>query len=125
MGSAPKRWDVGKILRNRSVALKGKVVKAQGAALGHRGTQNYSDAVKGHNQFGSTGMSQSLSNALLHLVFSTKNRHPWVELQIEGELFKYIGGICREPKCASHKIGGADDHIHIACSLSRTVAISK
>ena len=70
-------------------------------------------------------MAQSLSNVLLHLVFSTKNRHPWIDLEIEEELFKYIAGICRELKCPSHKIGGTDDHIHIACSLSRTMPISK
>ncbi len=70
-------------------------------------------------------MSQSLSNVLLHLVFSTKSRRSWIDLGVEEELFKYIGGICRELKCPSHKIGGTDDHIHIACSLSRTMAISK
>ena len=70
-------------------------------------------------------MAQSLSNVLLHRVFSTKNRSPWIDLEIEVELFKYVAGICRELSCPSHKIGGADDHIHIACSLSRTIAISK
>jgi putative transposase len=70
-------------------------------------------------------MAQSLSNVLLHLVFSTKNRHLWLDEGIEEELFKYIAGICRESKCPSHGIGCADDHIHIACTLSRTLAISK
>jgi REP element-mobilizing transposase RayT len=70
-------------------------------------------------------MAQSLSNVLLHIVFSTKNRHPWIDVDIEEELFKYIAGTCRKLGCPSHKIGGADDHIHIACSLSRTMAISQ
>ncbi|HEX5470743.1 MAG TPA: IS200/IS605 family transposase [Lacipirellulaceae bacterium] len=70
-------------------------------------------------------MSQSLSNVLLHLVFSTKNRQPWIDPQIEEELFKYIAGICREVKCPSHKIGEADDHVHIAGSLARTMPISQ
>lgn len=70
-------------------------------------------------------MAQSLSNVLLHIVFSTKNRHPFIGADIEEELFKYVAGICRDLKCPSHKIGGADDHIHIAYSLSRTIAISK
>ena len=69
-------------------------------------------------------MAQSLSNVLLHIVFSTKNRQPWLRIDIEDELSKYIAGTCRNLKCSSHKIGGADDHIHIACSLSRTMAIS-
>jgi REP element-mobilizing transposase RayT len=70
-------------------------------------------------------MAQSLANVLLHLVFSTKNRQTWIDDLIEEELFKYVGGICRELRCPSHRIGGADDHIHIACSFSRTIAISK
>jgi len=70
-------------------------------------------------------VAQSLSNVLLHIVFSTKNRDPFIDEDVEESLFKYIGGICRDLKCPSHKIGGTDDHVHIACSLSRTVAISK
>jgi putative transposase len=70
-------------------------------------------------------MAQSLSNVLLHIVFSTKNRQAWLYVNIEEELFKYISGTCRNLGCPSHKIGCAEDHIHIACSLSRTLSISK
>jgi REP element-mobilizing transposase RayT len=70
-------------------------------------------------------MAQSLSNVLLHIVFSTKNRRPWINVEFDDELAKYISGICREQGCPAHKVGGADDHLHIACSLSRTIAISK
>lgn len=70
-------------------------------------------------------MAQSLSNVLLHLVFSTKHRHPWIDVEIEEELFRYTAGICREQQCPSHKIGASDDHIHIACSLARTMSVSR
>jgi putative transposase len=70
-------------------------------------------------------MAQSLANVLIHLVFSTKNRHRWIDSEIEEELFKYVSGICREVHCPAHKLGASDDHIHIACSLGRTISISK
>jgi REP element-mobilizing transposase RayT len=70
-------------------------------------------------------MAQSLSNVLLHVVFSTKNRQPWIDTDIAEELLRYVGGICRELKCPTQKIGGVDDHVHIACSLSRTITIAK
>jgi putative transposase len=70
-------------------------------------------------------MAQSLSNVLLHVVFSTKNRHPWINVELDEALANYVAGICRELSCPSHTIGGADDHLHIACSLARTMAISK
>jgi REP element-mobilizing transposase RayT len=70
-------------------------------------------------------MAQSLSNVLLHIVFSTKKRQLWIDNEIETDVHQYVAGICREMKCPSHKVGGTDDHLHIACTLSRTVTISK
>ena len=70
-------------------------------------------------------MAQSLSNVLLHIVFSTKHRRPWLDTTTEPELAAYIATICKTLDCSTHAIGAADDHIHIACSLSRTIAISK
>jgi len=70
-------------------------------------------------------MSQSLSNVLLHLVFATKNRQAWIDPEIEQELFPYLATICKELGSPAHKIGGADDHVHIACSLARTETIAK
>jgi REP element-mobilizing transposase RayT len=70
-------------------------------------------------------MPQSLSNVLLHIVFSTKHRRPYIDVGIEENLFKYLAGPCRNLNCPSHKIGAADDHIHIACTLARTLSISK
>jgi len=70
-------------------------------------------------------MAQSLSNILLHIVFSTKHRQLWIDEHIEAELVKYLATACRTLECLSHAIGAADDHIHIACSLSRTLTVSK
>jgi hypothetical protein len=58
---------------------------------------------------------------LAHLVFSTKNRQPWIDIEIEEDLRRYLAGTCRDIKCPSHKIGGSDDHLHIACTLARTM----
>ena len=70
-------------------------------------------------------MAQSLSNILLHIVFSTKHRQPLIDERIERELAKYLATACNTLGCPAHGIGGADDHIHIACSLGRAVAVSK
>lgn len=70
-------------------------------------------------------MAQSLSNVLLHIVFSTKHRQPWLDTTIESELAAYLATVCKTLDCPTHVIGCADDHIHIACSLSRTTAVSK
>ncbi len=69
-------------------------------------------------------MPQSLSNVLLHIVFSTKGRRPWIDPAVEDDLHEYLGGICNDLGCQPHRIGGVPDHVHLACSLSRTVAIA-
>jgi REP element-mobilizing transposase RayT len=61
----------------------------------------------------------------LHIVFSTKHRQPLIDVAIETELFKYLATACNSLGCPTHGIGAADDHIHLACSLSRTVAVSQ
>jgi putative transposase len=69
-------------------------------------------------------LPQSLANILLHVIFSTKNRAPFIPVEIEAELHPYLASICRAHRCPSHEIGGADDHVHIVCSLARTVTVS-
>jgi len=69
-------------------------------------------------------MPQSLSSVLVHLVFRTKNREPWIRRAVEGQLHAYIGGILRDIQCPSLTVGGTADHVHILFVLSRTMAIS-
>jgi hypothetical protein len=64
------------------------------------------EALKGRDtciHLGDRIMAQSLSNVLLHIVFSTKNRYPWLDVTIEEELFKYLAGACRNLGCPSHR----------------------
>ena len=70
-------------------------------------------------------MSQSLSNILIHIVFSTKNREPIITLEIEAELYAYIASIHKAMECPLLKIGGTSNHLHILCRLERTVTVSK
>lgn len=51
-------------------------------------------------------MSQSLSSILIHLVFSTKNREPFITPRIEAELHPYMAKIFRELKSPSLAIDG-------------------
>ena len=51
-------------------------------------------------------MSQSLSNVLLHCIFSTKQRRPFIDEVIESELYAYLASICKSRGSYVHKIGG-------------------
>jgi len=70
-------------------------------------------------------MGQSLVTNYLHIVFSTKHRESLIDLAIENELHKYLGGICKNLDCQPIKVGGYTDHIHILCMLSKKIALVK
>jgi putative transposase len=69
-------------------------------------------------------MAQSLSSILVHLIFSTKNREPFITEAIEPELHPYMAKIFRELKSPSLAINGTSDHVHILFSLGRTINIA-
>ena len=73
-------------------------------------------------------MPQSLNKIILHLVFSTKDRMPLIDPEILPRLHAYIATVIREiepPQSQAYRVGGTADHVHIACSLPRTITISK
>jgi putative transposase len=71
-------------------------------------------------------MAQSLSNVLIHLIYSTKNREPFLRSpKLRSELEAYLVGTLDRLECNSLCVGIVADHAHILCRLSRTVAIAK
>ena len=70
-------------------------------------------------------MSQSLAKNLIHLVFSTKHRHPLLSDEIRPSLHAYLATVLRNLQCPAIIINSVDDHIHILFLLHRTVALSK
>ena len=66
-------------------------------------------------------MSQSLAKILVHTVFSTKERRPYLrDKSLREELHHYIGGILNHLECQPIIVGGVEDHVHFLCALSRT-----
>ena len=70
-------------------------------------------------------MPQSLVKNYVHIVFSTKNRQPFIDQSIKEELHAYLGGTCKELGCPVLAVGGVEDHVHILCMLSRNMALSE
>jgi REP element-mobilizing transposase RayT len=70
-------------------------------------------------------MSQSLVKNLIHLVYSTKQRHPWIIQAHRDDLFAYTAGIFQQWDSPSIVIGGGDDHVHALFSLSKNHPLKK
>jgi len=68
-------------------------------------------------------MGQSLVKNYIHIIFSTKNRVPFIKPPYEQELHAYLGGTCKELSCPVLAVGGYTDHIHILCMLSKNIAL--
>lgn len=58
-------------------------------------------------------MAGTYSQLLLHVVFSTKGRAPWIAADVAARLYPYMGGIVRAEKGVLYAIGGVEDHVHL------------
>ena len=69
-------------------------------------------------------MANTYSSLFFHIVFSTKNRQPFIDENIEPELYAYMSSIATSNGSYVHKIGGVSDHVHLFTTLPRTLSIS-
>ena len=71
-------------------------------------------------------MPQSLAKILVHAVFSTKDRRPFLrDTALRQQLHHYLGGILKNLDCQPFVVGGVEDHVHLLASLSRTCAAAE
>lgn len=70
-------------------------------------------------------MPQSLSRIYLHIVFSTKDRQPFLrDTHLRKLLHAFVAGTMKQLDCIPVEIGGVEDHIHILCLLPRTKTVA-
>lgn len=71
-------------------------------------------------------MSQSLAKLYVHIIFSTKNRFPFLQdKEIKNEMHSYLGGAFNELQSQVIAVGGVADHVHILCTLSKNLSLAK
>ena len=70
-------------------------------------------------------MSQSLVKNWLHLVFSTKNREPYLRKEVRPKLYAYMNGILQKWDSPGLLIGGMADHVHLLFLLSKNHTLIK
>ena len=70
-------------------------------------------------------MSQTYYKIWLHIVWSTKDRFPFLSPEIRKQLFPHIHKIASENEYYLSLINGMEDHLHCLFSLNPKFAISK
>ena len=69
-------------------------------------------------------MSHALVQVYVHIVFHVKNNSVLIRRNDRKELYEKIEKILLEVKCIPLKVNGIDNHVHILCSLARTVTLA-
>ena len=70
-------------------------------------------------------MPQSLANLLVHIVFSTKDRRPFLQhAQFRDQMHRYLAGVSAKPNSPAIVVGGATDHVHLLGRQSRVIAVA-
>ena len=67
-------------------------------------------------------MAQSLSKVILHIIFSIRNREPWLDRDVRPRMHAYLATICHDLGADLVRVGGVADHVHIVTTLPRTVS---
>ena len=67
-------------------------------------------------------MPQSLSKVIIHIIFSTKDRHPWLDASVRPRMHAYLATICRDAGAEAFRVGGVADHVHLITTLPRTLS---
>ena len=70
-------------------------------------------------------MPQSLAKIWTHLVFSTKERYPFLSDEtIRHDMHAYLASILKANHCPTLLVGGVSDHVHSLFVLSKNQSIA-
>jgi len=70
-------------------------------------------------------MANTYTSLYFHFVFSTKNRQPSINQEIEQRVWAFLGGIARKHRMTALQIGGIQDHIHALVMAPPAIAPSQ
>jgi len=56
----------------------------------------------------------------VHVVFSTKNREPFIASEWRDRLHAFLGGAIRAAQCIPESVGGTSDHVHVLIGVRAT-----
>ena len=70
-------------------------------------------------------MGQSLAQIYVHIIFSTKNRKPFLQdIEFRPKVHAYLAGISKKQECPALIVGGVEDHVHLLCRLGKIIPVA-
>jgi len=67
----------------------------------------------------------SFTSCLMHVVFATRERRPFLRPELRERLWPYLGGIARENRMKALCVGGVEDHVHMLISIPAVLSTAK
>jgi len=64
-------------------------------------------------------MPQSFTQLYAHLVFSTRNRHPFLDSEVRDPVHGYLATVIRSIDSPYVVVGGVADHVHILFDMGK------
>jgi REP element-mobilizing transposase RayT len=61
----------------------------------------------------------------VHLLFSTKNREPWIRAPVESELYAYGTTVLKNAGCPTLAMKRTSDHLHALFNLTRVRSLAE
>ena len=123
-----RQW-ASEVLRRSRFVFQPRVVAASAVATlgnGPRPTQHPERGCVESTQREDIPVPQCLANVAVHLVFSMKDRRPYlVADDIRSEMHRQLGGTSKTLGCPILRVGGVEDHVHLLGSLGRSTSISE
>jgi putative transposase len=69
-------------------------------------------------------VAHTYTNILIHALFSTKDRQPWLNAEVKAEMLPYLGGVINELGGQSLLVNGTLDHAHMLFVQPATLSIA-
>jgi putative transposase len=69
-------------------------------------------------------MSHTFVQAIMHVVFSTKQRRKLIPKDRMAGTWAYMAGVCKSEKIFVHEIGGMADHAHLLIQIPSTITLA-
>ena len=69
-------------------------------------------------------MAHTYTDLLIHVLFSTDKRQPFLDEELRARLFSYMSGILKRIGCTPLLINGVNDHIHALLVLPPTLRVA-
>jgi putative transposase len=69
-------------------------------------------------------MAHTFTHLLTHIIFSSKDRRPFLNADLKSRLFPYLGGIIRAHDGKAIIINGPADHVHILASIAAKLSLA-